>query len=158
MKKKFTLLLLLALGWTGMYASTKLITKLNNNSSFDENLSDIRKWTFTTNNQINFIGNNNSSIYTDAVTDIDIMYFEGVATNLQTTTSSELFFYPNPATDYIYLKNLGNEMASLAIYRIDGVKMMSQTQSTNEAINISSFPSGFYLLKVNNKIFKFRKL
>mgnify|MGYP003817644535 FL=1 len=158
MKKKFTLLLLLALGRTGMYASTKLITKLNNNSSFDENLSDIRKWTFTTNNEINFIGNNNSSIYTAAVTAIDIMYFEGVATNLQTTTSSELFFYPNPATDYIYLKNLGNEMASLAIYRIDGVKMMSQTQSINEAINISSFPSGFYLLKVNNKIFKFRKL
>ena len=32
------------------------------------------------------------------------------------------------------------------------------TKSINEAINISSFPSGFYLLKVNNKIFKFRKL
>ena len=48
------------------------------------------------------------------------MYFEGVATNLQTTTSSVNYFLSNLATDYIYLKNLGNEMASLVFIELMG--------------------------------------
>ena len=58
-------------------------------------------------------------------------------------TSAELFFYPNPATDYIYLKNLATEEAMISIYQIDGV-IVTGKQSLHTGIYVGNLASGLY--------------
>jgi hypothetical protein len=62
--------------------------------------------------------------------------------------------YPNPAIDVINIKNV-SENTLITIYSTTGIKMLS-TYSTQ--INVSSFPTGIYIIQVGNyKTLKFQK-
>lgn len=59
----------------------------------------------------------------------------------------ELYFYPNPTTDIIYIKNLKNRNQPFKIYSILG-EVILEGENTNDEINISNFKSGIYLLDI----------
>ena len=75
------------------------------------------------------------------------------------TTAEELVLYPNPASDFVNLKNWDNaHPAKLMIFSIDGQCRMVIDEWNGEAVNVQSLAQGIYLLNVNNKTYKFRKL
>ncbi|UPS91095.1 T9SS type A sorting domain-containing protein [Bizionia sp. M204] len=76
-------------------------------------------------------------------TDCNSLSREEVAQNL------DILLYPNPATDYLYIKNL-NSNAHIDIYSVNGklVKQQTTTPQVN-SINISSLSSGLYVVKVS---------
>jgi len=78
------------------------------------------------------------------------------STNLQVTVSlvtgivqindNAILVYPNPANNYLFVNGL-NENTKISIYDLNG-KLVFNKQSTNNQINISSFQSGVYTMKI----------
>lgn len=56
---------------------------------------------------------------------------------------NKLDFYPNPATDFVHVKNADN--ANVMIYNAEG-KILKQVNRNNESIQISDLPSGVYFI------------
>jgi len=66
---------------------------------------------------------------------------------------SDLFVFPNPATDYFRIK--GNDGAAVSINNILGVKMIDG--ETNCDIDVSGLAPGIYFIRCNAKTLKFVK-
>ncbi len=72
--------------------------------------------------------------------------------------SAQPYLYPNPATDYIYLKNFTGESLQVTIYSVNGpVLLQLQHADPAQAIDIQQLPTGIYLLRVNQHTLKFTK-
>jgi hypothetical protein len=69
--------------------------------------------------------------------------------------NQSLSLYPNPANNYIVLKNALNK--DISFYDISGRCMMTVKNYDNTPINISDFKSGFYIVKTDNVVLKFVK-
>ncbi len=62
-----------------------------------------------------------------------------------------LKIYPNPTSDYFSVEWEGSEVQSrIEIYDMVGKKMISQLINNGDAIHISDFPAGFYIVKMMN--------
>lgn len=68
------------------------------------------------------------------------------ATTINSFDQNKTGFYPNPATNIIYIK--GAERKKIAIYSLSGQKIMEK-QNTSK-INISKLKRGVYILKIGN--------
>lgn len=79
----------------------------------------------------------------------------GVINQLETTLSTQnvevnrISIYPNPASDYILIKNIKN---NTTIHIFDGTGKLVKTSliKENEKINISSLPKGIYYVQFYN--------
>jgi hypothetical protein len=72
-----------------------------------------------------------------------------------TIPKTEIEIYPNPATSQLYIKNEINNHASVQLYNCNGQKLLTkQLNNQLEAIDISQFSRGVYLLKIikNNSL------
>ncbi len=60
--------------------------------------------------------------------------------------------YPNPGHEYVTIRQAGNDDLSILVYGLNGTLLL-QTQSHAEItlLAIKDFPSGIYLLKIQNK-------
>jgi hypothetical protein len=67
-----------------------------------------------------------------------------------------VYIGPNPASEFIYLKTDEILNLNVQIYSIAGIKLYDEPFS--DRINISSFQSGVYFLKLGNKVLKFVKI
>lgn len=156
MKKSITTFLLCCLLFTSTYAMTHLRIEKNDTSEELVQLNTIRTIQFQGDDvQFNF-KNGTSDLF--AASTLKSLQFSSIPSDIQKDKSSEFFFYPNPATDYLYLKNIGLQDIVVSIYQIDGVLVHSSTQETHEGIYIGNLSSGIYLLQINKEVFKFRKL
>jgi len=69
--------------------------------------------------------------------------------------SSEVKLYPNPATDNIYLQipNSPINSAKGAVYNVIGAQVMDFNFNSNtENLDISSLPTGMYMLKIQTSV------
>lgn len=62
-------------------------------------------------------------------------------------SNKELLVYPNPADNFIVFKNLP-AYCDVTIYSADGKVMYAISKTSENKINISSFPQGMYFIKV----------
>lgn len=89
------------------------------------------------------------------------IYFSDLTsvTDLDLTGATALTVYPNPAGDWIHIRNIPDQISVAKIYRLDG-RVVSQVSlsSVDNTIDISSLKSGLYLLSVGGKALKFMKL
>ena len=82
----------------------------------------------------------------DAATTRDIQFKGCTQIVLSNELPAEmLVVYPNPSSDLIFIKNI-SEDSKLDLFNSSGRKILSQK---GNQINISSFPSGIYILNVN---------
>ncbi len=77
----------------------------------------------------------------------DDIYFED-ATGINNFKVESLIVYPNPATDYITIKNNEN-LTAVSIYSVNG-QMVYNISNPSSKINISSLTSGTYTLKASD--------
>jgi hypothetical protein len=90
------------------------------------------------------------------------IYFESVPTGIENNnvngSSGKISFYPNPVESFIYFRNIPDENSLIRIYKMDGkVMLQSLVSIDNNSLNISELEKGFYILSVNNQVFKFIK-
>ena len=85
----------------------------------------------------------------DPLTTIDIQFKGCTQIVLSNEQPAEmLVVYPNPSSDWIFIKNI-EEDSKLEMFNSNGIKVLNQK---GNQINISSFPSGIYILSVNESI------
>jgi uncharacterized protein (TIGR02145 family) len=63
------------------------------------------------------------------------------------TNTEESFFYPNPANQKLYLKNILSLNAYVTIYDLQGKQVMNR-KITSNYIDISTLSKGIYLVKI----------
>lgn len=68
----------------------------------------------------------------------------------------ELFLYPNPATDQVFLANV-SEKTAVSIFSIDGALVKKAVCSQKNGISVADLSNGFYLVKAGNQTFKLEK-
>ena len=76
----------------------------------------------------------------------------------QNNDDNKIFIYPNPASDYITIGNIGSNKVNIKLFSISGQLLSERYYMPNEQINISNLPSGLYILKTDEKTLKFSKL
>ncbi len=66
--------------------------------------------------------------------------------------------YPNPSKDIVYITSSSSTSLNCTIYSLSGQKLMEKkANGSSTSINLSSFDSGMYLLKVNDQAKKILK-
>ena len=88
-----------------------------------------------------------------------LSYFSGdtVTTNMNEIYSSNLFLiYPNPANENLFIQSEIN--GEINLFNILGELIIREEKSTeNHKLNVSSLPSGIYIIKLENSTLKFVK-
>lgn len=100
-------------------------------------------------------GNTVTNIYFE---DIQKMYFSSVLSISTVENMSNVILYPNPANDYIKTAGGGLGKRNVMIYSLDGKLLVQGQYSEDEKIDISYFEKGMYIIKINDRTFKFSKL
>ena len=138
------------------HAATSLNITWNNSSQQTIALSAIEKFTFS---DTDVIFNYTTGLTDDFVaTNMRKIAFSGDVAIGETNANESLGFYPNPASDFIYLTEPMTSNTEISVYNIDGRIAMQEKLGDSSSIDVSRLQCGFYLLKLGDKIFKFRKL
>jgi hypothetical protein len=106
----------------------------------------------------------NRLIYFDEIVcDLFPFYLEGTTAVHEVDIEEEkIVVYPNPATDYIFLKHNDDHAFSATLFNTLGDVVVNTSWSTNQSIDLSELPHGLYLLvldengkQISRKIMKF---
>jgi hypothetical protein len=82
----------------------------------------------------------------------------GVESVISTKKGNEIELYYGATNDVVYLKNCPVKTSQVYIYQLNGVlALQTQVSSDDQLVDVSRLSQGFYLLKVNNQVFKFVK-
>jgi len=88
---------------------------------------------------------------------LDIYFGETLSINKNTTAFKTNFIYPNPAKDKIYLTNISSLIGKeFKVYNNLG-QLINKSFIDNNFISIESLRAGNYLIRIDNKSYKFIK-
>lgn len=93
------------------------------------------------------------SISLASIASLNFLYLHGNATtDIDSYTNDDLTIYPNPTQDVINITYTSNNVPlDMTIYDIYGRLMIEKKQcSSNCIIDLTNYPSGVYLLQINN--------
>ena len=161
-KKRFlTALTCIIAGGCMLHAQDLLVLYPSNSGDapWETSLSEIGKVSFS-DTGLAFVGRQGQTLCTQAYRDVNRIELSltgvGMADNKAVL---DLFVYPNPVVDYLNMAGWdAEEKADIAIYSITGQPFHAQKEWRGAPIPVSSLPQGLYILKVNDRSFKFRKL
>ena len=64
--------------------------------------------------------------------------------------SENIKIYPNPIIDNLIIESSNNKLITIRIYSLNGEEVFyNDLHSLNNKLDISSLPSGLYILKIN---------
>ena len=160
MKKTYNLLIMIIFSSLCAFSlkaqSPTLEIQKKDQSVVQTPLSNLRKLTFG--NDAMTVHYSNGQTGDIALSDISKMVFGTVSgvKNLR-YTNTEILVYPNPASDYLYVKTTDNQ--TIQIMNISGATVISQKASDRETqIHTGDLAKGVYILKLDHKVAKFTKL
>jgi len=138
-------------------AQNSMIVRLHDGSQTGTFISSIDKITFSGDSMIVKKKDLSESVF--LYTDIDHLTFgiySGIS--LVTTTLDTTAVFPNPATNYILLVHPPEGELNIVIYGLDGIELIHRKLINGmQQIDIHDLAKGLYILKVNNKTYKFLK-
>lgn len=73
-------------------------------------------------------------------------------------TSEDIYAYPNPANDLLYIHGLDGQTYDIQIYSAVGSLVRNQKYTDGDAIDISTLQCGLYFIIIKSTIVKFSKL
>lgn len=138
-------------------AQNSLILKFNDGTQAGLPVTSLDRMTFSNGNVE--LKKTDASVSTFLMTDISRMTF-GLFSGIDEVVydNAALAVYPSPARNFIMLKNAPDGPLHVMIFRQDGAQVKDfKLTDANQQVDISNFPKGLYLLKVNNKTLKFTK-
>jgi hypothetical protein len=77
------------------------------------------------------------------------LYLNGKANGIKNNQNPEAIFYPNPANDVLYLRNISPSV-SVAVFDPGG-RMLIDGKMNDNQIDISMLDKGMYLLKLTDQ-------
>lgn len=89
--------------------------------------------------------------------EIDKVLFDGTANIVDLDGETTLSVSPNPTATWFTLSGLGSEPQTVTIYSLDGARMMEGSYADGEHIDVSTLPTGIYLVRADSVIVKLIK-
>ena len=71
---------------------------------------------------------------------------------------SSFYLYPNPATDRLFFASTEEKPINIMVYAMNGQKLLQKVLSPSEGLDVSAFPKGLYIIRIDEKSYKFSKL
>jgi hypothetical protein len=143
---------------TSEMTAQKLIIKMNNGVENNETLNTLQKLYFSDNQLIVDFKSGSDDIY--YLSDIRKLYFDAEV-SVDDNSMPEipvLSVFPNPAGNFITVRDIPVDASSIFIYSIDGGLALTRTASSSlDKIDISRLPNGLYLVNVSGYTTKFVK-
>lgn len=159
MKQKLCILFFFGLICLGLQAQTHVVLKTKAGGIQNIGLNTLKNVTFTEDNIIfNYASGSNLPYLSSTVS---LMTFAVLPNAINETLDNkeQSFIYPNPTKDVLYVNSQFTKPTNCLIYHIDGRLVMSVILDIDtQSFNVSSLSNGFYLLKMDNQVYKFRKL
>jgi len=152
----FLVLMLLCMAISQSNAQNSMIIKFSDNSESATSLSLISKITFADNNLVLKLNSGTTSNY--LLSSINKLVFSTTSEVINHDTDTEIALFPNPANDFICLKNLSDDNNQITVYNASGVLVMSAIVNANDKIDISDLSKGIYIIRVADTAIKFSKL
>lgn len=138
-------------------AQNSLTVKFSDGSENVTLLSSLNKITFSDGNLLlnkKELGTNSYQIST--ISKLTFGLFSEIPA--VSTDHTSIIIYPNPAKDFIRLKNIPSGKHQIKIYGLNGTLLNTCILSEEfQQINISNLDEGFYILRVNGQNLKFVK-
>jgi len=76
---------------------------------------------------------------------------KGTSTGISEVSATDVFrLSPNPASDYLQVKNLKSEPVQIKILSMTGVTVIEATLSESTTLDIRTLPAGLYFLSLSN--------
>lgn len=141
-----------------MLSAQNLILKMKNATEIQNSLSEIKKLEFSGDNFL--ITMNSGAMQTYTLHDIQKLYFGTItAINPVITPISTITLFPNPAQEFIEIKNIPASAFSIKIFQTDGKLIIQENVTeTSKTLDISKLNPGLYILNILNQSSKFFKL
>ena len=152
----FLVLMLLCMAISQSHAQNSMIIKFSDNSESGTSLSLISKITFADNNLVLKLNTGTTSNY--LLSSINKLIFSTTSEIINPDTDAEIALFPNPANDFICLKNLSDDNNQITIYNTSGILVMAATVNATDKIDISTLSKGVYIIRVAGTAIKFSKL
>lgn len=141
---------------SGVCLAQRLIIKFNNGNETPEMLNSIQKLYFSGNSlMVDFKTGTDGSFQ---LADIRKLYFDSMVNvdDLYEGNDRAILLYPNPSGDYIFLRNIPEEVNLLNIYAADGqLVTRKMVTSENEMIDVTHLKRGLYLILMPGNTLKF---
>lgn len=151
--KNILALCLLVVSFTPLAAQNMNVTKTDG-TSLSIQLNTLKKITFSSGNLVlNYTTGSADNLGIALISKVTFNSFTDVKNTLAENT---IAVYPNPATNYILLKDIPDGTTDIMVYSISGVKVLSFSGQLK--IDISSLNPGIYIVRVQNQMFKFSKI
>ena len=78
--------------------------------------------------------------------------YQGTIESIEKIKDTKFSIYPNPSRDKIFFISSSNEIKSIKVYTLTGIKIGQYFPNTNQfKIELLNFQSGLYLINVDNK-------
>ena len=144
MKKLVSIGILLLLLGAGALQAQGVGVQINGSQSFVLNSS----------NGIYF---HNDSLTIDGVSfaldDITVITFS-TSTGIDKIVDESLELMPNPVSEALTVRGIGNEPQTVTFYSTVGIKLMEQKAVDGTVINISHLPEGMYIMRCGDRVAK----
>lgn len=103
----------------------------------------------------NLVINISGSPQSISLNNVRKVMFEKIVDGIE-ELSSEIQIMPNPANDSFRISNLGKD-EEMSIYTMTGQKVMSETVTDNQTVDISHLANGLYFVKIGSQNIKLMK-
>ena len=152
------LLIMLTIGMVyGMTAqSTQMVVTMNDGSVQTYSMMESVRIYFEDNTYLVIEEGNGKELVRIPMSDIRKITCEEEV-GLPENQAAEVSILPNPVHDVMVIHNLDGKQV-VSIYAIDGRLMRTFEASSNEAIDVSAFPVGLYLVRTQSSTLKMIKL
>lgn len=130
------------------------IADINDNDNFHQLCFEVSDSIVKIEMQANVVEDPNGD--PNPFTEIEVSYCEETITSLESENSSKINIFPNPSHDYFKIEseNLQGKLL-IQIYNLSGKMLLEQNIEAKELLSqnfdISSFPSGTYLLQITRE-------
>lgn len=139
-------------------AQTTDITVYYRSNPTTDVMQDVKKFYFEGENVVFKLGDGaTTSIAMSSIKKMTLAYNEPQFQDIEDISANE-GFYPNPASDMIYFNFNVDSEVSLQIFSSTGQLVMEKMLSSDGAVDVSSLSEGLYIVKINDRTYKFSKL
>jgi hypothetical protein len=152
--KNILVLCFLVVGFTQLNSQNLNVIK-KDGTTLSVQLSSLKKITFSSTDMVfSYAAGNADNLGLALISKLTFNSFTDVKNTL---AESPMAVYPNPATNYILLKDIPCDATDIIIYSISGVRVLTFSSQLSK-IDISSLKPGIYIIRVQNQMFKFSKI
>lgn len=147
--------LLSAFFFSALAQTNKLTVTLKDGTKLPVELGTVRKLSFANGSVfVNYFSQNADSYVFPSVGTIT---FSGETAIHQLSSTRPISVYPNPVTDVASILNLPEGQSRATLYTGIGIALSDVEIEAGGKLDLSKFPKGFYVLKVNSQAIKFMK-